>query len=63
MICQIGDRNVVIDCAANQPGDVLQRREDDEWRDFLLGGESVVAPIDVYTLPPGQYRLVPDRGH
>ena len=53
MIYQIGDRNVVIDCAANQPGDILQRREQDAWRDVLRDGRPVVASL----LPPSEDSL------
>ena len=28
------------------------------WRDYLMDGKPVTAPVDIETLPPGKYRLV-----
>lgn len=58
MMYQAGDLGVVLDAGANNPGDVLQRREADGWVDFELNGEVVKAPVSIYDLPPGTYRLV-----
>ena len=62
MIHAAGDLGVLIDFGDNWPGSILQRREGwlcDVWRDYLIGGKKVTAPIDIETLPAGEYRLVP----
>jgi hypothetical protein len=58
MIYQLGDRNVIFNSGANRPGDVLQRRERDGWKDYRVNDEVMKAPVEVYSLPPGEYRLV-----
>jgi hypothetical protein len=58
MIYQLGDLGIVLDAGPNNPGDVLQRKESNEWLDFAPNGKVVRAPVDVRTLPPGEYRLV-----
>ena len=42
---------------SNQPGAVLQRYEDGQWRDYVADGQLVVSPVDMEQLPPGRYRL------
>jgi hypothetical protein len=62
MMYQAGDLGVVLDAGTNTPGDLLQRKEANEWVDFKLSGEIVKAPVDFCELPPGHYRLVdPDQ--
>lgn len=62
MMYQVGDLGVVFDAGSNTPGDVLQRKEPDGWVDFEINGEILKAPVCVYDLPPGTYRLViPDE--
>ena len=58
MIYQNGDQQIYFDNGRNNPGDVLQRKEPDGWVDFKVDGEVVKAPVSVYELPPGTYRLV-----
>ena len=58
MIYQAGDRNVIFDSGDNRPGDILQRREKGSWENFQQNGKTLVAPVDIYSLPPGEYRLV-----
>ena len=58
MIYQNGDQQIYFDNGRNNPGDVLQRKEPDGWVDFKVDGEVVKAPVSVYDLPPGTYRLV-----
>ena len=58
MIYQLGDRNILFDSGRNESTDVLQRREGDEWRDYMPNGRRVRGPIDFRELPPGHYRMV-----
>jgi hypothetical protein len=58
MIYQAGDRNVTLDSGQNNPGDRLQRREADGWSFYKPNGKFITAPVDIYQLPPGEYRLV-----
>ena len=59
MIYQLGDRNVIFSSGNNCPGDVLQKRERGEWRFYKPSGDFVTSPVDLYQLPPGEYRLIP----
>jgi len=51
--------------ATNQRGSELQRREGwfgdvwwgDVWWGYVVDGKAVTAPVDIETLPPGEYRL------
>ena len=58
MIYQAGDYNVIFDSGSNSPGDHLQRKGPEGWKDVVVNDEPVKAPVDIYNLPPGQYRLV-----
>ena len=58
MIYQLGDRNVLIDSGYNSPGDSLQRKGPQGWQNFKVNGKEVKAPVDIDSLPPGEYRLV-----
>jgi len=60
MIYAAGDLGVFIDFGSDEPGAVLQRKDDSVWREYEVGGKPVKAPIDIETLPPGEYRLVND---
>ncbi len=57
MILSAGDLGIEIDFGSDQPGAILQRKENGYWHDYLVDGERVVKPFDVETLPPGVYRL------
>lgn len=62
MMYQAGDQQILYDSGRNNPGDILQRKEAGGWVDFEVDGEVVRAPVDLYSLPPGSYRLVvPER--
>ena len=56
MILSAGDLNLEIDFGRNEPGAILQRKENGEWKDYLIDGKPVINPIDVELLPPGWYR-------
>jgi len=62
MVHQIGDLGILIDYGNNKPGAVLQHQNVEgthyRWRDYLVDSKPVTAPIDIKTLPPGEYRLV-----
>jgi hypothetical protein len=51
-----------VDLGKDEPGMTLQSEYREGgylvWRDFLIKGENVTAPIDIESLPPGVYRLV-----
>ncbi len=53
MIWSAGDLNIEIDFGCNQPGAILQRKENDDYYDYLVDGEPVVNPFDEERLPPG----------
>ncbi len=59
MIWSAGDLGIEIDFGLlyKEPGAILQRKEKDGYRDYLVDGEPVVNPLDVEALPPGWYRL------
>ena len=52
-----GDLAIEIDFGPDQPGAILQRKENGYWQDYLVDGEPVVNPFDVESLPLGWYRL------
>ncbi len=49
--------HLYIDLGKDEPGMILQRFERGVWRDYLVDGEPVLAPVDIEALPPGNYRL------
>ena len=57
MIYSAGDLGVEIDFGHNEPGAILQRKENDDDHDYLVDGKPVVNPFDVETLVTGWYRL------
>jgi hypothetical protein len=57
MIWSAGDLGIEIDLGPDKPGAILQRKEKDGYRDYLVEGKPVVNPFDVEMLPPGWYRL------
>jgi len=57
MIWSAGDLGLEIDFGSDKPGTILQRKENDSYRDYLVDGEPVTNPFDVEKLPPGFYRL------
>jgi hypothetical protein len=58
MVVQLGDRNVLFNSGNHNPGDYLQRKGPQGWQNFKVNGKIVLAPVDYYKLPEGQYRLV-----
>jgi len=69
MIYSAGDLGITIDYGNNEPGSVLQRASitfpsASGWEDYMVDGKRVKAPVDIESLPPGEYRLVPaTTGH
>ena len=57
MIWSAGDLELEIDFGLKKPGTILQRKERDGYRDYLVDGEPVTNPFDVDSLTPGWYRL------
>ena len=57
MVILSGDIGIIFDNGNNSPDATLQRLEDGEWIDYLIGGEPVFAPVDVERLQQGEYRL------
>jgi hypothetical protein len=62
MVHQLGDLGILIDYGKDKPGSVLQHQTPEgrsyTWQDYLVDGKPLTAPIDVKSLPPGEYRLV-----
>ena len=52
----------LIDLGKDEPGMILQytvaERGTVVWRDYTVGGEVVLSPVDIDELPAGRYRLV-----
>jgi len=63
MVHLLGNLGILIDYGSNEPGSILQHQihkgRHYVWQDFLLDGNRLIAPVDVKSLPPGEYRLVP----
>ena len=63
MVHQLGHLGIVIDYGSKIPGSVLQHqvRENGRyiWKDYLVDGQPLTAPVDVTSLPPGDYQLRP----
>lgn len=63
MVHQLGHLGILIDYGDNQPGSVLQHqvRENGRytWQDYLVDGQPLTSPVDVHSLPPGEYQLRP----
>ena len=57
MLIQAGDLGIELDFGRDQPGDVLQRRENGKWLDYLADGQAVTNPVNLKSLPPGKYRF------
>ncbi len=59
MIWSAGDLGIEIDFGLlyEEPGEILQRKEPDGYRDYLIDGEPITNPFDGERLPPGWYRL------
>ena len=59
MIYSAGDLGIEIDFGLlyEVPGAILQRKEKDDYHDYLVDGWLVVNPFDEKSLPPGWYRL------
>ena len=57
MIRSAGDLGVEIDTGTNEPGDILQRKEPDGWRDYRIDGRLIHGPVDIETLVPGFNRM------
>ncbi len=54
MIYSAVDLGITIDTGYNRPGSILQRKEIDGWKNYLIGGKLVTGPIDVKELQPGK---------
>ena len=52
MILSARDLGIEIDFGRDQPGAIIQRKENGYWHDYLADGEPVVNPFDAETLPP-----------
>ena len=61
MVHQLGHLGILIDYGDNKPGSVLQHHILKSgryiWQDYLVDGQPVTAPVDVNSLPPGEYQL------
>jgi len=58
MILCAGDLGVYIDLGNDEPEMTLQRRvRGEKWRDYLVDGKPVKLPVDIESLPSGEYRL------
>ena len=61
MVHQLGHLGILIDFGDNKTGSVLQHQIRKHgryfWQDYLLDGQPVTAPVDVKSLPPGEYQL------
>lgn len=61
MVHQLGELGIRIDYGNNKPGSVLQRQIHESgryiWQDYLVDGQLLTAPVDVKSLPPGEYQL------
>ena len=55
-----GDLGVEIDYGVGNPQGTLQRLDNGVWRDYGRDGEAVTSrSLDIDSLPPGKYRIVP----
>ena len=61
MIYSACDLGIEIDFGNDEPGDVLQRWDGEDYRDFMLGWKPVTSPFDYNILPPGRYLLRPKQ--
>lgn len=63
MVHQLGHLGIVIDYGSKEPGSVLQHQIREAgrwaWQDYLVDGKILTAPVDIETLPPGEYRFKP----
>jgi hypothetical protein len=61
MVHQLGELGIVIDYGGNKPGSVLQHQvfngRNDSWQNYLVEGKPLSPPVDINSLPPGEYRL------
>jgi hypothetical protein len=58
MIISSGHTGVWIDLGSNKPGRKPQRRErGQDWQNYLVNRRVVKSPVDIETLPAGEYRL------
>ena len=55
-----GDLSVEIDYGAGNPSGTLQRLEKGDWQNYSPDGEDVISKsLDIESLPPGKYHVVP----
>jgi hypothetical protein len=55
-----GDLGVEIDFGVGNPPGTLQRLENDVWQDYGPKGEVISSKsLDIDSLPPGKFRVVP----
>lgn len=57
MIRQAGDIGVSLDTGKNQPGSILQRKEQGRWVNYTPDGKVTGVPSKLDDLPAGEYRL------
>lgn len=61
MVHQLGHLGILIDHGDNKPGSVLQHqiRKNGRytWQDYLVDGQPVTPPVDVNSLPSGEYQF------
>lgn len=62
VITAAGDLGIIIDWGSRTRGDILQREEAGEWRDYLCDSGRVLYPFRLDELPPGRYRLTSPIG-
>ena len=61
-VLSAGDLGVEIDYGVGNPSGTLQRLVEGVWGDYRPEGEVVTSEaLDIESLPPGKYRVVPIR--
>jgi hypothetical protein len=60
-VLSAGDLNVEIDFGIGSTKGVVQRLEKSEWRNFEINGKQLTAPVSIKSLPPGRYRVIPNK--
>jgi len=58
MVIHAGELGITLDTGNNRIDCKLQHLTVEGWQDYLENGEPKLGPIDISTLPPGQYRHI-----
>ena len=59
-VLSASDLAVEIDYGVGKPSGTLQRLDNSVWENYRLDGEVVSSEaLDIESLPPGRYRVVP----